>query len=80
MALDTEVKLSPGRWKGEMLQRIQEEQMITPGELADEVGVHLVTISRIWTGAHNPSIPLLEKIVKALTANLTGLRECSPRA
>ncbi len=64
MALDTEVKLSPERWKGEMLQRIREEQMITQGELADDVGVHLVTISRIGTGARNPSIPLLQKIVK----------------
>ncbi len=42
---------------------------------ATPVGELDMTISRIETGARNPSIPLLRKLAKTLQVNLTDLLE-----
>ena len=58
-----------------MLRQVREKRKMTQGELAAKVGVHLVTISRIETGARNPSMPLLQKLAKALKVKLTDFLE-----
>lgn len=58
-----------------MLKGIREKKGMTQGALAKKVGVHLVTISRIETGARQPSMDLLHRLAKALkvkVANLLG--------
>ena len=57
-------------WRGEMLKRAREARAMTQAALAAKVGVHQVTIARIETGARNPSMPLLQKIAKALRMRL----------
>jgi transcriptional regulator with XRE-family HTH domain len=58
-----------------MLKTAREKRGLTQSELAEKVGVHLVTICRIETGARNPSMPLLQKIAKALGMRLVvGLK------
>ncbi len=58
-----------GWWRGEVLKEIREKRGMTQGQLARKVRVHLVTISRIETGARNPSMALLHKLAKALKVN-----------
>ncbi len=58
-----------------MLKKIRESRNMTQGELAAKVGVHLVTISRIETGARNPSMPLVQKLAEALKVKLARLLE-----
>ncbi len=60
-------------WSGDVLKRVREQKGLTQGELADKVGVCRVTITRIETGARNPSMPLLQKIANALKVELTDL-------
>ncbi len=66
---------SKGWWRGEVLKAIREKRGLTQGELAAKVGVHWVTISRIETGARNPSMPLLVKLAKALKVKVGRLLE-----
>ena len=65
--------MSPEWWRGEMLKRAREKRAMTQATLAAKVGVHQVTIARIETGARNPSMPLLQKIAKALHMRLVVL-------
>lgn len=57
-------------WSGDMLKHARERRAMTQAALAAKVGVHQVTIARIETGARNPSMPLLQKIAKALGMRL----------
>ena len=56
-----------------MLKRARERRAMTQAALAAKVGVHQVTIARIETGVRNPSMPLLQKMSKALKVKLTDL-------
>ena len=56
-----------------MLKRIREKRRMTQGQLAQKVGVHLVTISRIETGARQPSMDLLHRLAKALKVKVGDL-------
>lgn len=46
------------------------EQGLTQSQLAKEVGTKQSAISRLESGAYNPSVAFLEKVAKALNLNL----------
>lgn len=46
------------------------EQGLTQSQLAKKVGTKQSAISRLESGAYNPSITFLEKVAKALNLNL----------
>jgi transcriptional regulator with XRE-family HTH domain len=47
-----------------------EEKGLTHRDLAKKAKVHHVTISRILNGHHSPSIPVAERLAKALGSTL----------
>jgi len=56
-----------------VLKEIRDKRGMTQGQLAKKVGVHLVTISRIETGARQPSMDLLHRLAKVLKVKVGDL-------
>jgi transcriptional regulator with XRE-family HTH domain len=56
-----------------MLQTVRKRRKLTQAALAEKVGVHTMTISRLERGDRQPSMGMLQKLAKALKVNLKDL-------
>ncbi len=56
--------MSHGWWRGTVLKKIRQRRKLTQAELAQRVGVHVITITRLETGARQPSMDLLHRLAK----------------
>ena len=56
-----------------MLQKARTRQKLTQLALANKVGVHKITISRLERGDRQPSMNLLQKLAKALKVRVKDL-------
>jgi len=65
--------VSPGWWKGRMLQHARTRRKLTQAVLAEKVGVHQVTIARLESGSRRPSMDMLQKLAKALKLKVRDL-------
>jgi transcriptional regulator with XRE-family HTH domain len=64
-------------WKPDLVREARERCGWTQDELAERVGVHRITITRVESGALRPGVDLFEALAKALKvdpAELLGLR------
>ena len=55
---------------GKKIKELREEQGLTIRELADKTGVIYVNISKLENGKYNAGIPILNKLLDALDAEL----------
>jgi transcriptional regulator with XRE-family HTH domain len=55
------------------IKQVREERRMTQAELAAKVGIHAMYVSRIERGVQVPSLPLLEKLAKALKVDMKKL-------
>jgi len=62
---------------GRNLQRLRRERDLTQEELAHKAGIHQTYLSGVEGGKRNPSIGVLERITKALGADIAELFERS---
>ena len=60
-------------WRGTVLKKIRQQRKLTQAELARRVGVHSITITRVETGARQPSMDLLQRLAKALKVKVGDL-------
>lgn len=58
---------------GKRVRKARRDKKITQEELADRVGLHYTTISRIERGISNPPVQTIDKIAKALRVSLSNL-------
>lgn len=58
---------------GKKIRRARKNKGISQEELADRVGLHYTTISRIERGVSNPPVETVNKISKALRVSLSDL-------
>lgn len=58
---------------GKRIRKYRRERRMSQEELADRVGLHYTTISRIERGISNPPVQTVSKIAKALKASLSDL-------
>jgi len=58
---------------GQNIKVARAQQGLTQGQLAEALGVETVTVSRIETGAQQPSISRLQQIAEVLGTSLAGL-------
>jgi len=58
---------------GMRIKQVREERGLTQADLAAKVGVHPMYVSRIERGVQVPSLPLLEKLAKALKVEMKHL-------
>lgn len=58
---------------GKRIRKYRRERRMSQEELADRVGLHYTTISRIERGISNPPVQTVNKIAKALKASLSDL-------
>ena len=58
---------------GMRIKQVREERGMTQADLAAKVGVHSVYLSRIERGVQVPSLPLLEKLARALRVEMKQL-------
>ncbi len=65
--------MSHGWWRGTVLKKIRQRRKLTQAELAQRVGVHVITITRLETGARRPSMDLLQRLAKALKVKVGDL-------
>ncbi len=65
--------MSHGWWKGTVLKKIRQRRKLTQAELAQRVRVHVITITRLETGARQPSMDLLHRLAKALRVKVGDL-------
>jgi transcriptional regulator with XRE-family HTH domain len=56
-----------------MLKRARLRRKLTQAQLADKVGVHKITVSRLERGDRQPSMSLLQRLAKALGVPVTEL-------
>jgi len=56
-----------------VLQKARTRQKLTQLALANKVGVHKITISRLERGDRQPSMNLLQKLAKALKVRVKDL-------
>jgi transcriptional regulator with XRE-family HTH domain len=56
-----------------MLQKARKRQKLTQLALANKIGVHKITISRLERGDRQPSMSLLQKLAKALKVKVKDL-------
>lgn len=59
-------KYSVNKKVGKKVKKARKELKLTQEELAERVGMHYTTISRIETGDSNPPVQTIAKIAKAL--------------
>lgn len=62
-------------WRGKMLRRARLWRKLTQVQLAEKVGVHKITISRLERGDRQPSMALLQRLAKALKVKVGELLE-----
>lgn len=60
---------------GKMLRRARIWRKLTQVELAEKVGVHEMTISKLERGDRQPSLALLRRLAKALKVKVGELLE-----
>jgi transcriptional regulator with XRE-family HTH domain len=58
---------------GQKLKKARKNSGITQEQLAEKVGMHYTSISRIETGDANPPVQTINKIAKALKIPLSDL-------
>ena len=58
---------------GKRVRKARRDRKITQEELADRVGLHYTTISRIERGISNPPVQTVNKIAKALKVDMSDL-------
>lgn len=58
-----------------MLRRVRRQRKLTQVELAEKVGVHEMTISRLERGERQPSLALLRRLAQALKVKVGELLE-----
>lgn len=58
---------------GKKIRRFRKGKKMSQEELADRVGLHYTTISRIERGISNPPVQTIDKIAKALKVSLSDL-------
>jgi len=58
---------------GHNIKVARAQQGLTQGQLAEALGIEPVTVSRIETGTHQPSISRLQQIAEVLGTSLAGL-------
>jgi transcriptional regulator with XRE-family HTH domain len=56
-----------------MLKQARTRRKLTQAGLAKKVRVHKITISRLERGDRQPSMPLLQRLAKALGVSVTEL-------
>ena len=62
-------------WKGTVLKGARLRRELTQAQLAEKVGVHKMTISRLERGDRQPSMRMLQRLAKALGVPVTALLE-----
>ncbi len=58
---------------GQKIKKARKNSGITQEQLAEKVGMHYTSISRIETGDANPPVQTINKIAKALKIPLSDL-------
>lgn len=58
---------------GKRIRKVRKDRRITQEELADRVGLHYTTVSRIERGISNPPVQTVNKIAKALRVDMSDL-------
>lgn len=58
---------------GKRIRRARKDKKISQEELADRVGLHYTTISRIERGLSNSPVETINKIAKALSIKISDL-------
>jgi len=58
---------------GRKIKRFRKDKRISQEELAEKVGVHYTTVSRIERGISNSPVETINKIAKALKISLSDL-------
>ncbi len=58
---------------GKRIRKARRDKKMSQEELADRVGLHYTTISRIERGISNPPVQTIDKISKALKVQLSDL-------
>ena len=58
---------------GKRIRKARRDKKMSQEELADRVGLHYTTISRIEKGISNPPVQTIDKISKALKVQLSDL-------
>lgn len=58
---------------GQNIKLARAQQGLTQGQLAEALGIETVTVSRIETGAQQPSIGRLQQIAEVLGTSLAAL-------
>ena len=61
------------RWSGATVKRLRNKRGWTQEELATRLGCARNTIARIETGTRRPSLPLLERLARALKVGVGDL-------
>ena len=62
-------------WMGKVLKQARVRRKLTQVELAEKMGVHKITISRLERGDRQPSMRMLQRLAKALGVPVTTLLE-----
>jgi transcriptional regulator with XRE-family HTH domain len=60
-------------WKGMRLAKARKRRGLTQVKLAERVGVHKITISRLERGDRQPSMSLLQRLARACKVDVTAL-------
>lgn len=58
---------------GKRIKKFRKASKVTQEDLADKVGLHYTTISRIERGMSNSPVQTVEKIAKALKVSISDL-------
>lgn len=58
---------------GKRVRKARKDRKMSQEELADRVGLHYTTISRIERGISNPPVQTVNKIAKALKIDMSDL-------
>ena len=58
---------------GKRIRKFRKEKKLSQEVLAERVGLHYTTISRIERGVSNPPVQTINKIAKALKVSLSEL-------
>jgi transcriptional regulator with XRE-family HTH domain len=64
---------APRRWAGATVKHLRNERGWTQDQLAARVRCARNTIARIETGTRRPSLPLLERLARALKVGVGDL-------
>jgi transcriptional regulator with XRE-family HTH domain len=62
-------------WRGDRLARLRRQRKLSQAGLARKMRSHVMTISKLETGARTPSMRMLQRLAKALGVPVTRLLE-----